>query len=349
MDYFMKIRFVSVSLALASSVAFVSCKKSGHEPLAKTSTNSTSASASESDREDEAVDLKATWRAGTRFVQRLEVAQNTDVFVPAMPPIKQSMTMGQDSSLHVVKERENGGREIEMRIDDVALSVFQGDREILGFDSKGETLDAGNPVAGALGAMVGGKMKFILDSSNRVEQVEGWREVVEAMSAELRGPGRAALGGMLQEDYFRQMGNFGQTLPGRRVGAGESWPSKTEVMMGPMGRVIIELTNTFKRWDQRNGKRLALLESVGTIAGQGEPGAGPTGMSMSIDGGTMRGQSWFDPERSQVVESIYDQDMTMRMTVPGSPRPGGPAPGGDRSITNRMIQRISVKLDPAGA
>jgi hypothetical protein len=347
----MKTRSNFVLVLLACGVAVSGCKKNPGDtkPTAPSATNSPSASTPTSGSGAEPVELKAHWPAGARYIQRTEIAQNADTLIPNMPPMKQSMTMAQDVGIHVLKERDGGGREIEMSIDEMALSVFQGDREIVGFDSKGEAVGADNPVTDAFRAMIGGKMKFILDSSNRVERIEGWKELVEAMSSKLQGQGRAALGGMLKEDYFRQMAHFGDTLPGRRVSAGECWPSKTDVVMGPMGSVTIELTYTFKGWDRRDDKRMALLESSGTITGNGEQGAGPMGMSMTIDNGKMSGKSWFDPERGQVVESVYDQDMTMRMTVPSRPSPGGPSPGADRSITNRITQRINVKLQPAGA
>jgi hypothetical protein len=130
---------------------------------------------------------------------------------------------------------------------------------------------------------------------------------------------------MLKEDYFKQMAHFGDTLPGRRVNAGESWPSKTDVIMGPMGTVTIDLTHTFKGWDQRNNKRMALLESSGTITGKGEQGAGPMGMSAVIDDGMMKGKSWFDPKAAGGgidLRSEYDHaDDGSQSPVPAALRP----------------------------
>jgi len=345
----MKIKAALLLISLALGLAAPGCKKKSDDS-ASPSAGGVGSTAS-TVRPGEAAELKARWPVGARFAQRLEIAQNSDTVVPNMPqPMKQGMTMGQDVSLDVVKETAGGGREIDMRIGDIAMSVFQGEREVIGFDSKGETVgDDRNPIGEAFRGLVGGRLKYFIDSSNRVERIEGWKELVDAMSDKLKGPGRAVLGSMLKEDYFRQMADFGHSLPGRAVKPGESWPSKTDVVMGPIGSISIETIYTFKGWDQRDNKRMALLESTGTITGKGDQGAGPMGMSMTIDAGKMTGKSWFDPVRSQVVESIIDQDMTLRVKVPARPSPGGPGASGEMTLTNRMNQKISFKLTPAGA
>jgi hypothetical protein len=119
--------------------------------------------------------------------------------------------------------------------------------------------------------------------------------------------------------------------------------------MGPMGAVTVDLICTFKGWDERNNRKLALIESVGTINAKGEPGGGPMGASINIDNGKWSGQSWFDPERFQVVETVVDQHMKVRMSMPQRPGPGGPAPAGGMTITNVMTQKVTFKVAPEGA
>jgi Family of unknown function (DUF6263) len=344
----MRIIPLPLLLAAACGLALAACKKQSTEAkqLSPAADSSVAADASSAERSGDAVELKARWPADARFKQRMELAQNSETIVPNMPmPMKTSTTMSQDTSLHVLREFERGGREIEMSIDDMSMSVFQGDREIFGFDSKGETVDGGNPAAEAFRSLVGGKVRFLLDSSNRVEKVEGVQPLLEGLTAKLKGPERSVLGGMFNEDYFKQMGDFGHTLPGRAVRPGEHWPSKTEISAGPMGRMTLNLEHSFKGWEQRAGRRAAQIDFVGSISSQAQSGTGPGGLSIFIDDGKISGKSWFDPERGQMIESSIDQEMTVRMGIPA--RPG--APSGPVSITNRMNQKISLKLSPAGA
>lgn len=204
-------------------------------------------------------------------------------------------------------------------------------------------------MAGMFRAMVGAKLLFTIDSSNKVDKVEGWNELVTAMTSATQGQARNMLGSMFKEDYFKQMGNFGSGMPGRTVKPGESWPWKTEIAMGPMGTVTVDLTYTFAGWDERNNRKLALIESVGTVGSKGEPGAGAMGTSISIENGHWSGKSWFDPKQSLVTETVVDQKMDVRMTMPQRPSPGGATPPGGMTITNIMTQKVTFKVAPEGA
>jgi hypothetical protein len=343
----MKPKIIFLILSAAFCLLLADCKKKENAQ-----SGSDGASSAKVTGTGEAVDLKVNWPVGRRFRQRLDVVVNSESVVPNQPqPMKQNTTMGQEFAFHVVKERPGGGRELEMQIGDIEMSVSAGGRDVIAFDSKGEAVgDVENPVASAFRQMVGAKIKYLTDASNRVEKIEGWQELVDALSSKLQGPSRSMVASMFKEEYFKQMAEFGQNLPGRSVRPGESWPVKTDVVMGPMGTATLDLIYTFKGWEQRQNKRLALLVFSGTISSKPAQGGGAMGMTMSIENGTISGKSWFDPAEGLQVESVMDQNINMSMTMPARATPGKPAAAGElMTIQNKMSQKIKIKVTPEEA
>lgn len=63
----------------------------------------------------EAVDLRLKWPVGKRYLQRMDVAQESETTIPGVPvPTKQESAQSQDYSLTVLKDREGGGQELEL-------------------------------------------------------------------------------------------------------------------------------------------------------------------------------------------------------------------------------------------
>ena len=223
------------------------------------------------------------------------------------------------------------------------MTVNMNGREVMTFDSRGESLgDANNPAASAFRRMVGAKLKFLLDSSNHVSKVEGWSELVAKMTAGTAGA--QMLGGVFTEDYFKQLADFSQGLPGKAVQPGDTWPVKRTIVMGPLGVATLDLTYTFKSWEQRDKRQCARLEFSGPIHG-GAPSTNSVmmGIRMAILQGTTSGQSWFDPELGLTIDADVNQKLNVLMSFPGTNAPArGANPSG--SMTNVMGQRIRLRL-----
>jgi hypothetical protein len=275
---------------------------------------------------------------------RIEVTQKAELRIPSMPkPMQQETTLNQELRFTVLKEYEGGGREVELEFNDVDMSVMMNGREAVTFDSRGESLgEQENPAAAAFRRMAGAKLKYVLDKSNQVARVEGWNELVTKMTA---GAGGARMmGGVFTEDYFKQLAEFSHGLPDKAVQPGDSWPSQRTIVMGPLGSATMDLTYTFKRWEERDKRQCARLEYSGPIrAGAPSTNAAMMGVRMALLDGTIRGQAWFDPALGLMIDSESDQKMNVLMSFPGTNAPTR-VPNVSGGTTNTMVQHIRYKL-----
>lgn len=344
----MKSNLLSVVAGAAIALVVAGCKKSSDSTQSGGSSGGASSSADASaaaGNPDDAASLKLRWEIGRKFDHRMEVAQAT--LIPAMPgftgskPTTQNVAMGQDYALNVLRERPGGGREVELEFQSVNMSVSMNGNEVLGFDTRGEaTGDEGNPAVKPFRQMVGQKLKLLLDSSNNVERVEGLQEFTAKVFGDTpTGPNPMA--SMFNEEYFKQMMSQGRDLPTQPVKPGATWPSKFEIVMGPLGKVMLDLNYTFKAWEQHEKRRCAALTFTGSIgANSGDPSS-PMAAMMSVTGGQCSGKLWFDTVRGMFLDSLIDQTIQMRMKVPVRPGAGAGAPP---PVETTLKQTVSIKL-----
>jgi hypothetical protein len=332
----MKKNLFLITVTLALSLGWVGCSKSGK--LDKVSTFKPPTGP---------VELKLKWPLGEHVVQSMEFKQTSEITVPGQAnAIKQDMTMGQEYGLTVLKESPDGGHEVEMEFLNVQMTMAMGGKSMMNYDSaKKSPNDVKNPAAGIFGKLIGSKIQYFMDASNRVDRVEG----VDALATKLTagGPAAATAGikGMFNEGYFKQMIGSSQTMPSKAVQPGDTWPIQLEIVMGPLGTMTIDSTYTFASWEQHGKRMCARLEFQGTIKSKPDANSKIGGMTMSISDGDTSGVSWFDPELGMTIDTTMSQNMKMNMTMPANPRANAAAAGKTQTITSVMKQDISIKLE----
>ena len=146
---------------------------------------------------------------------------------------------------------------------------------------------------------------------------------------------------MFNEDYFKQMMSIGRDMPAQPVKPGATWPSKPEISMGPLGKAKLDLTYTFKGWEQHEQRRCATLTFTGSISDSTSAPGSPLGAMMSVAGGQFSGKSWFDPVRGMIIDTAIDQTIQMRMRIPGRPNAG---PAAAAPVETTLKQNVSIKL-----
>ena len=292
-----------------------------------------------------AVELKEKWPLGERVVQSMELKQTADISVPNQPdPIKQELTMGQQYGLTVLKQNPEGGGEVEMEILNIQMSLSMGGKPMINYDSAIKSADdAKNPVAAMFQKVIGAKLQYFMDASNRVERMEGVDALVGRLDSGGRSDMTAGFKSMFNEGYFKQIMDTGSYLPANPVQPGDTWPIQMELPMGPVGIIKIDYTVTFQGWEQHGKRTCARLESQGTVKSNPDPNSTPGGMSMNISEGNVSGVSWFDPELGMVIDANVDQDMKMTMTMPTGSR--GPAANKTQTISSTMKQVVNIKLE----
>ena len=321
-----------ITVTLALSLSWVGCNKSGK--LDKVSTFKTPSGP---------VELKLKWPVGERVVQRLDMKQNMEIFVPNQPnSIKQDMTMGQEYGLTVLKENPEGGHEVELEFLGMQMAFSQGGKSVMNYDSsKKSSPDNANPMADAFQKIIGAKIKYFLDVSNNVERIEG----VDALVSRLESGGSpdavAPLKSMFNEGYFKQMIDSSRYMPHKPVQPGDTWPVQSEIAMGPLGILVMDYTFTFQKWEQLGKRNCARWEFRGTITSKPDDSSRLPGMTMDIQDGTSSGVSWFDPELGKIIKTSLNQNITMAMTIPMNMN----GKTITQTMTNVMNQVITIKLD----
>jgi hypothetical protein len=281
---------------------------------------------------DAPVELKVKWPVGQRYLQRLVVTQDQQISVPNSPePIKQQIVQNQDVALTVTKEREDGGREVELAVTAMKMDITMGGQVMMSFDSKSDPAkDSGNPMASLFRKLGEMRLKMLTNRKGAVEKVEGLKEFTDKLGTDLPPQAQGLLQGMLSEDSIKHMGTVPEGLPDKPVKIGERWPLKQEFSLGQMGKLTVTLQFTFKGWENRDQRRCAVLEHIGTITGAPGSGGGP--LTMSITGGDTKGRTLFDPELGMTIESTAQQKISMKASAMG------------QDMTIQMQQMITNRL-----
>ncbi len=324
-------------IAIIAALAAAGCNRAGklNQPSRLIATNGP-------------VELKLKWTAGERVLQSLDMKMKSETTLPGQAtPMQQNMTLGQKFALTVLKETPAGGHELEMEFLSARMGMAMGGKTVMEYDSSQASANsATNPLAGVFGKMVGAKIRFVMDASNQVERVVGVDDLLNRLAA--GGPAQvaASIKGIMNEGYFKQMMSANRFMPPKAVAPGDSWPMQQELPLAALGTFKLDYTITFDRWEMRGKRNCARLEFQGTLASK--PGANPNalGMTMAIEDGATSGTAWFDPELGITIDTVMNQDMTMKITLPSNPKAkAGTAAAGPQIITTQMRQTIQIKLD----
>jgi hypothetical protein len=325
-----------ITAALASSLFWVGCNKSGK--LNKASTFTPPAGA---------VELKLKWPVGECIVMDTDTKQNTEIFMPNQPgSMKQDMTMGQKYGLTVLKETTGGGHEVEMEFLSARMFMAMRGKTMVDYDSdKKAGGDKANPVAEIFGKSIGAKIQYFLDASNEVERIEGVDELGNRLSSGGQvDPGVQIFKSfMFGKDHFKQMMSANRFMPPKPVQPGDTWPGMLSFEMAPLGTMVLNFDCTFQSWEMHGKRNCARIEFQGTVKSTPGADANPSGLSMTITDGDFSGISWFDPELGITIDMTMNQNMKMTMNMPMNGR--GNAAAKTQTMTNVMNQVINIKLD----
>ena len=323
-----------ITATLVSSLCCVGCNKSGKLNQTSTFTPPTGP-----------VELKLKWPAGERIVQVLDIKMNMDISGANMPqPIHQDMTIGEDYAVNVLSADPNGGHEVEMEYLGIRMKMEQGGKSMIDYDSrKKSSADGKIPQLAAVEKMfqnvIGAKIQFFLDTSNHVERVEGFDTLMSKLAAGGQGDAAGSLKSLFNEETLKQMIGA-QHLPTKPVQPGDSWPVQTDLTMGGLGKVAMDVTTSFERWEMHGKRNCARLEFQGTMKGNFNPDSGTPGMTMSVQDGDVSGVAWFDPELGMVIDTMMNQNMNLNMSVPMPGRKNA-----TQSMTMALKQDITMKVE----
>ena len=118
-------------------------------------------------------------------------------------------------------------------------------------------------------------------------------------------------------------------MPNRTVNIGESWSVKKDISSA-IGVLTVDMTYTFKNWEQHGDRKCAHIEMTGDISTKSISNA--SGAVVEIEKGKISGDVWFDPELGMLVEVNNNQKMTMKVTTQS------------QTVTPQLTQKVRVTL-----
>jgi hypothetical protein len=237
-----------------------------------------------------------------------------------------------DYSITVLKPREGGGHELEVEFLAQKIESKLGGRSLIAFDSAADAkLDRANPVAAALRKLVGIKIHYLTDASGKLEKVNGAQELQAKVLAGANPQAAQILNGLLNEENLKRVIALGAILPDKPVKLGDKWPAQRDVSLGKLGFLVMDMNYVFKGWEDHDKRRCALLEFTGSITNR-PSSEQPSGLSVTIENGKTFGKSWFDPALGMIVDSVSEQEWTMKTGALG------------QNVTAVSKTKVTIKL-----
>lgn len=289
------------------------------------------------------VEMKLKWAPGERIIQEMGIKQNVETAIPGLSaPVKTDVTIDQKISLTVVSTDPDGGHQLELQFLSIRLDGESAGKK-MAFDSdKDKDPETTDPVARAMGIIVGARLQYFLDAGNKVVRIEGVDDLLNRFSGS--DSATASIKSMFTQDYFKRMLDpMLLYLPPKAVRPGDSWPVTIELPMGTFGTMNMDYTSTFKGWDMRGKRNCALIEFVGKVGIQPNTSTSQR-ITLSVHDGKASGMVWFDPEFGSVIDSEFNKDMTLLFISTKSSRDNPGATPETQTITNQMTQTVNFKV-----
>jgi RNA polymerase sigma factor (sigma-70 family) len=259
------------------------------------------------------IEMQLKWQAGKKYVMRMEVTSTGEMKPPGQSkPVKQVFRMTQDLDFSLVKELDNGGRQLQLEFENMTMEVTAGDRKIISADSaQNSAPDARNPVASLLHKIVGARIQYLVDAYGQVEKLEGYQELADRVAGG-NPEEQAVFRQLFHENTLKQYGSFGSFVedmrPRRAVKVGDRWPVEKEVPVVD-GVLNMNLRYTFANWGRHGDHQCMRIKLTGNCLAKAA--ANTPNPATKTDKGKLSGEIWFDPELGMIVEITIDQNMSL--------------------------------------
>jgi len=247
------------------------------------------------------------------------------------------------------------GAKLAMTFDRIQLqSSFAGMGQSNSFDSDvDDPKDESNPLANAVGGMLGMTMRMEVDADGNVKSFSGMKEILAKME-------EAAAGNPMFEQMVRRelrddsaRVEWGEKMmalfPNKEVKVGETWTRTLREPTQNVGELIWEYHCKLERLGVENGRQVAVVACDGTIrrASEEPAEAGPMGMKLEKLTGRFTGGGTFDVDRGEFVKQNQTTEMNIVMAGPGAAetQPADPE-AGKMKVDLASTRTVSV-LSPA--
>jgi len=187
-------------------------------------------------------------------------------------------------------------------------------------DSASET-PPGDPVGQMVTGMAGVSYTLVFDSSGQLQEVTDLDELREKLAA--AGGSNPAIGQALEQ--FASEEGIKDTLargmlafPDGPVGPGDTWNYDYDMELPMLGSMSIEMVMTLNGTEDRDGSRIALIDSAGTMAFLPDDNPqNPAAGMMDLADATLSGTMEWDVDRGRLIRNSGDTTMQMDVNAGG--------------------------------
>lgn len=270
------------------------------------------ASALEPDVNQGEVELNLRYQAGKTYVSKM-ISKNSSKIQMGGQKMNNEQTMTMEFTMKVDAIEDSENVKATVTYDRIAMDMVAMGQK-MSFDSADPASLAGNPMAG-LAAMAGKSLTMTISPELKFSDIKGMDKLFEGL-----GPEAELAKGMFSEDQMAQMmgAQMAQMLPGKKIKAGDRWPYKVELPMGPMGNFAVDGKNKMKGVVAEQTARLAVIEFEATMKTKKGAGEIEPGMNMEVKDGKMKGTYHFNLADGYVSKTTSETTMTLEMVMPGA-------------------------------
>lgn len=255
--------------------------------------------------------LQVVWRPGKRYVFRVESVLGLDVTPPEpLVPKKLVFALGQNDSVLAGRTLADGGQELDLEIMTQRFFYQADERNFLIMDSRQSAAqDAADPISPLLRKLVGAPIKCFTDADGKLVKTEG----LTALAASLQTGNpqmKAAVEAAFTEKNLKVIFDcLAAVPPALPLKIGASWPVHCEPEVPGLPGLVVTVHCTPAAWEMRDDRECVRIEFSGDIAAK--PGSSLT----TIEGGTLSGTAWFDPQLGMLVHSATVGHLNVKTTV----------------------------------
>ncbi len=328
-------------LALALACAGVGCNRSSRHEAPITGKSS-----------DPAVTMTARWQEGKRYIFRVESVNSTQVPRKNTTQLIQTETsVGQDLAFSVTNVAPDGSRVLQMEILAVQMQTGRDDSITMSYDSGNQVMQVEDtPLVQRLRRFVGLKLLFRLSPDNKVTRIDNVRDLNDRQSGggNIRGVAASVIGRCFNQQFYREVVEMGM-LPKTPVKIGDTWTVDRPANAGPSGSPFPStFTYKFVGWQQRMGTNCARLDFTGEFKpapppAPSQPKPGDTNAptvrpvvkapsNKSLEDSEITGRSWYSPEHTLAIETVYQQSITAKTTTTRRVRSTSGTPSGTNAV-----------------
>lgn len=266
-------------------------------------------------------DLAVKWADGKKYAMQMSLDQDMQMEIPGQP-FQQHLKITQGLHMTPVKALDSGGHQVEMEFDSQKFDLTQNGQSLIVFDSTQHTsADPNSPAAAAakvMKAMLGMPLEYSIGADGTVSKIDG----IDTLRAHLRATvtnarQRTMFEQLFDENTLKRYGSFSEMSPDHPVNVGDSWSKSIDTSTGA-GVMTVDMKYTFEGWEEHDSHNCAHLQVRGTIKNKDQPAAtGMRGRAFDVQKGQLTGDVWFDPALGMFVDTVDNQDMTVKITAQG--------------------------------